>query len=203
MTTSRLRSITRGLPERLEISTKRSACLRACRSEPQMPQASARTSTSPGPGSGAGTSATARARSRMTTARMLCSSARELERLDVDPRRARRVPHVLAHAHGRGDRVTLSMPFRGLRHLRVLELVEGEIRGRAGGGPVAPPPDHPRHLLVVGDVDGVVPLVPLGIDLARYVHTAELEGGGKVARRRGAAQRAGMDHGVHVADEPG
>src|SRR5215510_4007503 len=37
MTTSRLRSMTRGLPERLEISTKRSACLRACRSEPQIP----------------------------------------------------------------------------------------------------------------------------------------------------------------------
>src|SRR5215831_10036409 len=203
MTTSRLRSIARGLPERLEISTKRSACLRACRSEPQIPQASVRTSTSPGPGSGAGTSATTKARSRMTTARMGGSSARELERLDVDSWRARRMPHVLAHAHGRGDGVALGLPLGRLRHLRMLELVEREIRRRAGGGPVAPAPDHSLHLLVVGDVDGVVPLVPLDIDLAGHVHAAELEGGGEVARRRGPAQRAGMDHGVHVAGERG
>src|SRR5215470_16075710 len=175
MITSRLRSITRGLPERFEFSTKRSACLRACRSEPQIPHARVRTSTSPGPGSGMGTSATTRARLRMTAARMASASARELEGLDVDSRRA--------------------------RHLRMLELVEGEIGRRARGRAVAPAADHPGDLLVVGNVDRVVPLVPFGIDFARDVHAAELESGAEVARGRGAAERARMDHGVHVADE--
>src|SRR5215468_7005238 len=203
MTTSRLRSITRGLPERFEFSTKRSACLRACRSEPQIPQARVRTSTSPWPGSGVGTSATTRARLRMTAARMASASARELEGLDVDSRRARCVPHVLAHAHGSGHGITLGVPLRRLRYLRMLELVEGEIDRRARGRAVAPAADDSRDLLVVGNVDRVVPLVPLGIDVARHVHAAELEGGGEVTRRRSRAQGAWMDHAVHVADEGG
>src|SRR5207247_2134752 len=37
MTTSRSRSMTKAFPARREVSTKRSACLRACRSEPPGP----------------------------------------------------------------------------------------------------------------------------------------------------------------------
>ena len=73
ITTSRERSITNALPARRETSTKRSACLSAWRSEPQMPQARVLTSTSPGPGSGRGRSATTRRRLRITAARMTVS----------------------------------------------------------------------------------------------------------------------------------
>src|SRR4030095_11017223 len=193
--TARPRSITRRLPARREFSTNLSACLRAWRSEPQIPQARVRTSTSPGPGSGRGTSATTRARLRITAARIRLSSARKLERLDVDSRRTRRMPHVLAHADGGGDRVALGMPGRRLRHLGILELVEGEIGRRADGGPVAPPTDHAGDLLVVRNVDGVVPLVELRIDLRRHVHPSELEGGGEVAGRRRRVEGPRMDHG--------
>src|SRR5262245_4094743 len=74
MTTSRPRSITRGLPARRPASTKRSAWRNAWRSEPQIPHARVRTSTSPGPGSGTGTSATRSCLFRMTTARMARAS---------------------------------------------------------------------------------------------------------------------------------
>ena len=70
MTTSRERSIVNTLPARRAAATNCSACLSACRSEPQMPQASVLTSTSPGPGSGTGRSATTSRRSRITAARM-------------------------------------------------------------------------------------------------------------------------------------
>src|SRR6266545_7843249 len=203
MITSRSRSITRGLPARRELSTNLSAYLRAWRSEPQIPQARVRTSTSPGPGSGAGTSATTRARLRITAARMRLSSGIQLERLDVDPRRARGMPHVLAHADGGGHRVALGLPGGRLRHLRVLELVEGEVGRRAGRRSVAPPANHPRDLLVVRNIDRVVPLVELRIDLRRHVHASELEGGREVAGRRGRVERPRMDHGVHVPDERG
>src|SRR5437763_14753553 len=79
ITTSRARSIGRP-PARREVSTNLSACLSACRSEPQMPHASVRTSTSPGPGSGIGTSATMSLRSRMTAARMSGGSVEHQDR---------------------------------------------------------------------------------------------------------------------------
>ena len=72
MMTSRPRSMTRGFPARRAVSTNLSANFSACRSEPQIPHASVRTSTSPAPGSGAGTSATTSLRSRMTAARIVC-----------------------------------------------------------------------------------------------------------------------------------
>ena len=80
MMTSRARSMTRGLPARRAVATNWSANRSACRSEPQIPQASVRTSTSPGPGSGAGTSATTSLRSRMTAARMVCITCRPRRR---------------------------------------------------------------------------------------------------------------------------
>src|SRR5262245_42055936 len=70
---SRARSITNGPPERRAVSTRRSACFNAWRSEPQMPQASVFTSTSPGPGSGTATSATTSFFRRITAARMSSS----------------------------------------------------------------------------------------------------------------------------------
>src|SRR5437879_6807913 len=79
ITTSRRRSM--GLPPaRREVSTNFSACLSACRSEPQIPHASVRTSTSPGPGVGTGTSATISLRSRMTAARMAGGSVEHQDR---------------------------------------------------------------------------------------------------------------------------
>src|SRR5437773_2744966 len=71
MTTSRRRSMI-GVPSaRRYALAKRSACLSACRSEPQIPQARVLTSTSPGPGAGIGTSATINRLSRTTAARMV------------------------------------------------------------------------------------------------------------------------------------
>src|SRR5438552_7704716 len=79
ITTSRPRSM--GLPPaRRAVSTNFSACLSACRSEPQIPHASVRTSTSPGPGCGTGTSATISLRSRMTAARMAGGSVEHQHR---------------------------------------------------------------------------------------------------------------------------
>src|SRR5262245_42917788 len=201
MTTSRLRSMTSGLPDRREFSTNLSACLRAWRSDPQIPQASVLTSTSPDPGCGSGMSATMSARLRMTTARMPGSLPRELERLGVDSGRALRVTHVLAHAHGGRHGIALRHPLGALRHAGMLELVEGEIGRRAHRGAIAPAADHTGHLLVVRDVDRVVPLVPLAINGGGHVHAPELERGGHVAGGRGGAQRTRMDHRVDVADE--
>src|SRR5262245_51667348 len=68
---SRERSITNGAPASFEFATIRSACFRAWRSEPQIPQARVRTSTSPCWGSGSGKeSTTTSLLSRMATARM-------------------------------------------------------------------------------------------------------------------------------------
>src|SRR5262249_5212321 len=156
MTTSRSRSITKALPPRRAVATNCSACLSACRSEPQMPQASVRTNTSPGPGCGTGMSATTSRRSRMTAAR---TSTPQLERLDVHAGRAWGVAHVGAHAHRGGDGVALGHPGGGLRHLRVVELVEGQVLRRAERRAEAAAADHAGDLLVVRHVNGVVPLV--------------------------------------------
>ena len=58
ITIPRLKSMLKMPPDRSETSTSFSVCLIACRSEPQIPQASVFASTSPGPGSGTGTSST-------------------------------------------------------------------------------------------------------------------------------------------------
>src|ERR1700676_263344 len=63
-----------GPPDRRAPSTSFSACLSACRSDPQIPQASVLTSASPGPGSGEAMSATTSFLLRITVARMRCAS---------------------------------------------------------------------------------------------------------------------------------
>src|SRR6267142_1895121 len=89
---------------------------------------------------------------------------RQLERLDVDAGRARRVRHVVAHRGRHRDGVALGIPGRALRDLGMLELVERHVRRRADLRAIAAAADDTRHLLVVRHVDRAVPLVPLGID---------------------------------------
>src|SRR5262245_3964021 len=88
----------------------------------------------------------------------------ELERLDVDAGRAGRVLHVRPDALRLRRDVTLGHPGRSLRHLRVFELIEGQIGRRARHGAEATAADHTGHLLVVRDVDRVVPAVEVGVD---------------------------------------
>src|SRR5260370_28163179 len=78
---SRLRSITNGAPALRDPSTSFSACLSACRSEPQIPHASVLTSASSGPGSGVGTLSTTSFRPRIMAARI----ADRLETLSQNP----------------------------------------------------------------------------------------------------------------------
>src|SRR5262249_17919036 len=78
--------------------------------------------------------------------------APELERLDVDPRRPGRVLHVRPDLLRLRRDVPLGHPGRRLRDLRVLELVERQIRGRARHRAEAAAADHAGHLLVVRDV---------------------------------------------------
>src|SRR5262245_42968782 len=71
MTRSRDGSSANGAPVSFAASTILSACVRACRSEPQIPHARVLTRTSPGPGSGSGTVSATSVAFRMTAARML------------------------------------------------------------------------------------------------------------------------------------
>src|ERR1700722_14980185 len=68
---SRLRSITNGAPALRDPSTIFSACLSACRSDPQIPHASVFTSASPAPGAGVGMLSTTSLLSRIIAARMI------------------------------------------------------------------------------------------------------------------------------------
>src|SRR5262245_46062268 len=70
MTRSRDGSSANGAPVSFAASTILSACVRACRSEPQIPHASVLTRTSPGPGSGSGMVSTTSVAFRITAARM-------------------------------------------------------------------------------------------------------------------------------------
>src|SRR2546425_5660793 len=127
----------------------------------------------------------------------------ELERLDVDARRALRVTHVRSDALRLRRDVPLGEPGRRLRDLRVLEFVEREIGRRARHGTEAPPAYDAGDLLVVRNVDRVVPGVEVGVDLRRHVHPPELQ------RRRHRAvghlrgHALGMDERIDVADEVG
>ena len=84
------RSITNGAPDSRADSTSLSACLSACRSEPQMPQASVLTSTSPGPGSGSGT---------VSTTRLACFASRPRACGGPNTAGRRRVKSVRAPAY--------------------------------------------------------------------------------------------------------
>src|SRR5215813_5067003 len=147
MMTSRLRSMTRGLPARFAVATNWSANLSACRSEPQMPQASVRTSTSPGPGCGIGTSATTSLRSRITAARMVSITS--------SPRRRARAAMERRPAGLAGQE----------RHGLLEELAEGRLRlqeqvvasgqgheARARNARRHPPPSLERHASIVAGV---------------------------------------------------
>src|SRR5258708_24015421 len=68
---SRLRSIGNSAPDFRELSTIFSACLSACRSDPQIPHASVLTSASPAPGAGVGMLSTTSFLSRIIAARMI------------------------------------------------------------------------------------------------------------------------------------
>src|SRR5262249_7160215 len=125
MTTSREGSMVKGeSPASRAASTTLLAWVSACRSEPQMPQASVRTSISPVAGSGSGTVSTTSWDPRMTAARMSRISSSETAWMQAASRmqrsscratrahaRRRRWPHRDPRPRGaRGERLPRSQP---------------------------------------------------------------------------------------------
>src|SRR6185436_14913103 len=88
-------------------STSFEACSSACRSDPQMPQASVRTRTSPGPGTGSGRVSTTRRELRITAARMGTPGITRVPARVQGPRRPQ-PPRRLASWDTRGPRDSLS-----------------------------------------------------------------------------------------------
>src|SRR5262245_63092670 len=85
----------------------------------------------------------------------------------------------------------------------MLEFVERHVGGLAREGAVAPAPDDAGYLIVIGDVDRVVPGVELRIDRRRHVHPPDLQGRRGTALRRLRRDRPGMDQRVDIAYEIG
>ena len=59
----------------------------------------------------------------------------------------------------------------------MLEFVHGEVGGFALNGAVAAAADAAGDFHVVGDIDGVVPVVPFGVQVRGDGHAPDLEGG--------------------------
>src|SRR5438105_6008750 len=145
-----------GSPGRLAATSRdreamRWACLRVCRSEPQMPQARVRTSTCPGPGTGSATSSTSSRPPRMTAAFTSAALTLGVVLLDrLHDGRSRRAGELLAVGGGPVARLHQ-------RAGRVLErghhVLGDELVGPPGGLGVGP---LVRHQQVGAEATGLV-----------------------------------------------
>src|SRR5882724_3699624 len=96
--------------------------------------------------------------------------------------------HEGADAMRPGIEVAHAVPGLTFRHVRALELVDGQVFRLAVYHGEAPGADDAGHAEVVGDVDGVVPGVPLLLHGRRNVHAAHLQIG---RRAHGELDRIG------------
>src|SRR2546421_9633806 len=89
----------------------------------------------------------------------------KLKRLDPDPGRAWGMPHVWPYTVRHRRDIPLRCPGGTCRHLRMLELIQGQVRGRSRHGTIASAANHAWHLFIVGHVNGVIP----GVELIFYL----------------------------------